>query len=414
MPKITKRWLDALATPERDTVYWDEQLRGFGVRVTPSGARSFIVQYRNAQGRSRRLTVGPYGRYTPSQAREVAQELLRNAAAARKGLATDPAERQLQERSAITFTDLCDGYMEKCKSGLILGRQGRPKKPSTVAIDQYRIQHLTAHFGHAAVKNITRGDCQRCLEKLIAGKHGAGRTYGLLGAILSYAVQQSYISTNPARGVQKPADGKREFRLDVDGYRALGKALEAAEARAEPWQAVMAIRLLALTGCRKGEILKLRLSEIDVSGRCLRLGDTKTGESTRALGEAALRVLKAAADRPGRPKSEWLLPGRDPRKPFNGLGGAWARIVGNNYTPHSLRHAFASACDEIGLSELTVATLLGHTSARTGSTTRGYISKPDAVLLAAADKVTRHIWQTMTGGRLGAEIVELRPTADVA
>jgi integrase len=124
--------------------------------------------------------------------------------------------------------------------------------------------------------------------------------------------------------------------------------------------------------------------------------------------------LKAAANRPGRPNSEYLLPGRDPRKPFNGLGGAWARIVGTDYTPHSLRHAFASTCDEIGLSELTVATLLGHSSARSGSTTRGYISKPDAVLLAAADKATRHIWEAMTGERFGAEVVELRPTADVA
>ena len=414
MPKITKRWLDALATPERDQVFWDDDLKCFGVRVTPSGSISFIVQYRNAQGRSRRLTVGPYGRYTPSQAREEAQELLRNAAAARKGLTIDPVERKLQERSAITFKDLCDEYMEKAKAGLILRRQGKPKKASTVAIDQYRIKHLIAHFGHVAVKNISRGDCQRCLEKLITGKHGAGRTYGLLGAILSYAVAQSYISSNPAHGVHRPADGKREFRLDADGYRALGKALEAAEAGAEPWQAVAATWLLALTGCRKGEILKLRLSEIDFSGRCLRLGDTKTGESTRALGEATLRILKAAVSRPGRPKSEFLLPGRDPRKPFYGLGGAWARIVGTAYTPHSLRHAFASACDELDLSELTVATLLGHSSARSGSATRGYISKPDAVLLAAADRVAKHVWETMTGERLSAEVIELRPAADVA
>ena len=278
-----------------------------------------------------------------------AQELLRNAAAARKGLALDPAERKLQERNAITFKDLCDEYMEKAKAGLILRRQGKPKKASTVAIDRYRIKHLTAHFGLAAVKNITRGDCQRCLEKLIAGKHGAARTYGLLGALLTYAAQQGYIGSNPAHGVQRPADGRRKFRLDADGYHALGKALKAAEARTEPWQATAAIWLLALTGCRKGEILKLRLSEIDNAGRCLRLGDTKTGESTRALGEAALRVLRAAANRPGRPKSEFLLPGRDPRKPFNGLGGAWARIVGTDYTPHSLRHAFASACDDLGL-----------------------------------------------------------------
>jgi integrase len=85
--------------------------------------------------------------------------------------------------------------------------------------------------------------------------------------------------------------------------------------------------------------------------------------------------------------------------------------VGAGYTPHSLRHAFASAADELELSELTIAMLLGHASARKGSTTRGYISKPDAVLLAAADKVSRHIWQAMSGQGTSAEVVELRSVA---
>jgi integrase len=410
---ITKRWLDSLKTPQRDTVWWDDKLEGFGVRATPAGSVSFLVQYRNAQGRSRRLTIGPWGAYTPAKAREEAEELLREAHAARKGKGVDPAERKREERNAITFKQFAAEYMEKAKAGLILGRKGKPKKPGTVAIDRYRIAHLNAHFGQKLVKNIDRADCQRCMEKLIAGMHGAARTYGLLGGMFTYAIEQGHIVSNPAHGIRKPADGRREFRLDVGGYRALGKAVEAAEVRAEPWQAVAAIRLLALTGCRKGEILKLRLSEVDLSGRCLRLDDTKTGESMRALGEAALRVLKTAMNRPGRAMSPYVLPGRDPRKPFNGLGGAWTRIVGDGFTPHSLRHAFASACDELDLSELTIAMLLGHASAKKGSTTRGYIAKPDAVLLAAADKVSRHIWQAMTTEGFSA-VIELPRTVGVA
>jgi integrase len=411
---ITKRWLSSLKMPERDTVWWDDKLEGFGVRATPAGSVSFVVQYRNAQGRSRRLTIGPWGAYTPAKAREEAQELIREAHAARKGKGIDPAERKREERNAISFQQLADEYMEKAKSGLILGRKGKPKKAGTVTIDRYRIAHLVAHFGSKLIKNIDRADCQRCMEKLITGKHGASRTYGLLGGMFTYAIEQGYLLTNPARGIRKPADGHREFRLDAGGYRALGRDLEAAEARAEAWQAVVAIRLFALTGCRKGEILKLRLSEVDLPGRCLRLGDTKTGQSIRALGEAAIRVLKMAVNRPGRPESPYVLPGRDPRKPFNGLGGAWERIVSGDYTAHSLRHAFASACDDLGLSELTIATLLGHASAKEGSVTRGYITKPDAVLLAAADKVNRYIWEAMCGEALSAEVIELPRTADVA
>jgi integrase len=156
---------------------------------------------------------------------------------------------------------------------------------------------------------------------------------------------------------------------------------------------------LALTGCRKGEIRKLQLTEVDLPGRCLRLGDTKTGQSIRPLGEPALRVLRSILNRPNRPTSEFLFPGRDARKPFNGFGGAtegaWCRIVGSEYSAHGLRHAFASACDDLGLSELTIATLLGHASAKRGSTTRGYIKKPDGVLLAAADAVSQYISNTM-------------------
>lgn len=407
---LTKRVLDDLRRnpPERDTVLWDASKEGFGVRATPAGAISFIVQYRNAQGRSRRLTIGSYGRYTIDKAKRAAKEMLGAAEAARDGRATDPADNRHELRTAITFRQLATEYMAKAEKGQILGRKGNPKKPGTVAIDKYRVQHLTAHFRDKAVKTITRADCVGCLDALIAGRHGAARTFGLLGGIFTYAVRHGHIATNPAHGVTKPADGEREFRLDAEGYRTLGKALEAAELRGESWQAVAAIRLLALTGCRKGEVLGLRLGEIDLQGRCLRLGDTKTGKSTRPLGEPALRLLRAVASRPGRPESIYLLPGRDPRKPFNGLDDAWRRIVGTGYTPHCLRHAFGSACDELDLSELTIAMLLGHTSARSGTVTRGYITKPDAVLLAAADKAGRYIWQAMTGEALSAEIVELQ------
>lgn len=411
---ITKRDLEKLALPDGDVVQWDRKLEGFGVRRSPNGRVTFVVQYRIGR-QSRRITIGTYGKWTPATAREAAEELLRQAAAARKGLAQDPADRAREIREAITFQQLADEYMERARAGhLVLpGRtRGKSKKLSTVAIDGYRIKHLTAHFRQQPVRTITRVDCERCLDRLIEGKHGASRTFGLLGGIFSFAVRQGYITSNPAHGVTTPADGKREFRLEVDGYRALGKALEAAEAQGESWQAVAAIRLLALTGTRKSEVLRLKLSEIDLAGRCLRLGDTKTGASLRVLGEPALRLVRELVNRGGRPHSEYLFPGRDPRKPFNGLGGtfggAWERIVGGTYTPHGLRHAFASACEDVELSELTVATLLGHRSARTGSTTRGYIKKADAVLVAAVDKVTRHIWEAMTGERFGAEIHSLR------
>jgi integrase len=110
--------------------------------------------------------------------------------------------------------------------------------------------------------------------------------------------------------------------------------------------------------------------------------------------------------RGGRPESPWLFPGRNPKKPFNGLGdtrnGCWGRIVGTAYSPHMLRHAFGSVCHTVGLSDLTRDYLMGHATARTGSTGRGYVSPLDEVLLAAADKVGGYIWGAMTGEPVGA------------
>ena len=109
--------------------------------------------------------------------------------------------------------------------------------------------------------------------------------------MLTYAREAGYIERNPAHGIRKPADKRRSFRLASEGYRALGESLEAAERRGEHWQAIAAIRLLALTGCRRSEILNLKWSEVDFKGSCLRLGDTKTGASLRPLPEPAHAIL---------------------------------------------------------------------------------------------------------------------------
>jgi NAD(P)-dependent dehydrogenase (short-subunit alcohol dehydrogenase family) len=133
-----------------------------------------------------------------------------------------------------------------------------------------------------------------------ASKHGGigltVRAVGLLGGMLTYAKEMGYIEHNPAHGIRKPADKRRSFHLAPENYRTLEEALEAAERRREHWQAIAAIKLLALTGCRRSEILNLRWSEVDFRGSCLRLGDTKTGASIRPL-PAPMRVILANSKR---------------------------------------------------------------------------------------------------------------------
>jgi integrase len=163
------------------------------------------------------------------------------------------------------------------------------------------------------------------------------------------------------------------------------------------------VQLLALTGCRRGEIEKLRWDEVDLPGRCLRLADSKEGKSVRPLGSEAVAMLAKL-----RREGPFVIPGTVAGKPFFGLPKAWRRIMARadlpGLTPHGLRHAHASVAADLGYTYPVVGALLGH--ATRGATGR-YIHHLDAALIAAADKVSSAIAAMMNGA--SAEIVPLRP-----
>jgi integrase len=421
MPKLTKRAIDAIRPRTVDVFAWDIELPGFGVRLKPSGATSFVIQYRNKNGRSRRLTFGRYGVLTPEEARQQARGLL--ADVSRGG---DPAERKAADRTAMTVADLCDEYLDRAERSLILTRRGRGKKPSTLYTDKGRIErHIKPLLGSRTVKDLTPADLRGFLRDVIAGKtaadiktgkrgraivkggRGTGtRTFALLSSILSYAVAEGYRPDNPARGIPLPSVERRKVRMDATQYQTLGVALAAAEAGGEAWQAVKAARFLALSGCRAGEVVALKRSECDLAGSCLRLTDTKTGESVRPLGGAAVKVLRDAL---ARSKGACVFPAvRLPNGHYRGFPKAWGRIAGKGLpgvTPHTLRHSFASLADDLGYSEATIGAMLGHSKGT--STTRGYIHKLDPALIAAAETVAERIASVMTGESVAtAEVID--------
>jgi integrase len=314
----------------------------------------------------------------------------------------------------MTVAELCDDYLTAADAGSLLTRRRKVKKASTLYVDRGRIaRHIKPRLGRKLVKDVTTADIERFQKDVIEGKTAAdvktglrgraiveggpgtaARTVGLLGGIFTYAVKIGCRTDNPVRGVVRPKDRKRVVHIDTDRYRALGKAIESAEARGVPWQALDAARLLALTGCRRGEIENLRWDEVDIPGRCLRLAESKTGASLRPIGSPALELLRKRKESA---KGEFVFARRG--KPYKGLPAAWQRIVESDkhlasLTPHGLRHGFASSAESEGLSVPTIAALLGHAG---HGVTAGYIHKVDSALLAAADKVSRSIWRAMTG-----------------
>jgi hypothetical protein len=274
MPKFTKRTVDAAQPePARDVLLWDDDVSGFGLRIKLSGAKSFIVQYWNRNGRSRRLTIGRFGVLVPEQARQQSRHILADVL---KG--EDPAEARPADRSALTVAELCREYLDKAALGLIITRRRKPKKASTLYTDRGRVErHVIPLLGLRTVKDLTTADLRAFMRDVIAGKTKAdvktkkrgraiveggpgtaSRTMGLLGGILSHAFEEGLRADKPANGIVRPADNRRKARLDAAGYRTLGECLERAEAGGETWQALSTIRIIALTGCRRGEVAVLR------------------------------------------------------------------------------------------------------------------------------------------------------------
>lgn len=411
MSKLTKTIVDKAMPREASFFLWCSELPGFGVRVWPTGKKVYYADYRSKAGARRRITIGHHGKLTTEEARRLAMITLGDVL---KG--EDPAEERATRRNSLTVKALCDNYLDAAERGLIMGKRNRPKKESTLSVDRGRIaRHIVPLLGNKLVRDLTQADINRFVRDVASGKTAvvektekkrgkviveggpgtAARTAGLLGGILSFAVSEGVIPFNPAQGVKRPADSRRHRRLTPDEFRALGKALETAEAEAEIDQGVTGARLIALTGCRSGEVVGLKWSEVDETGKCFRLEDSKEGASVRPIGQSAFDVLDRTVKKKGCP---FVLPAARGDGSFGGMPGAWKRIVAraklDDVTPHTLRHSFASVAGDLGYSESTIAALLGHAA---GSVTSRYVHHLDAVLIAAADRVAGTIHGYMTG-----------------
>ena len=415
-PKLNSGMVDRLEARARDYVMWCGGLRGFGVRVRPSGRKSFIVQY-DYKGRSRKVTVGTFPTLTVDQARKKATELL-----AKVQLGEDVAAKPVGEENP-TVAELCDEYLK---------RGCGHKKASTKVTEKGCIElHIKPLLVHRRVKDLKRRHIEdffsavaageTAMNKVIDGKRiivkggegAARRTVRLFGGILTYAIGREYISENPRRGVKIGKDNANERYLYGDELRRLGDALREAETAGLPWQfnegaktkhrpknadtlrevidpyALDAIRLLLLTGCRLGEILTLEWSQVDLERGFLRLPDSKTGKKNVILGAPALKLL---ADIPRVRDNPYVIVGETKGKPRSDLKRPWRRVTAHaglqGLRLHDLRHSFASMGAASGMGLPIVGKLLGHASP---STTARYAHLADDPLRRASDSIANSI-----------------------
>lgn len=389
---ITTRSVEAL---EGGQTLWDTKIPGFGVRCRTHG-KSYFLKTR-VHGQQRWLTIGRHGApWTVEKARNQAKVLLGEIASG-----NDPGLEKAQKSDAMTVAQLCDLYLlEGCAH----------KKPSTVATDKGRIErHIKPLLGRKLIVSVSRRDVEQCMHDIAqgrtaadvkTGKRGraiveggrgtASRTVGLLGGIFSFALERELVEANPVRGVRRYKDKRVERYLSADEQARLSDAIADLERCDEisPF-AAGAVRMLLLTGARRGEVLTLRWSWIDLERALAFLPDSKSGQRVLYLSPPAIELLRALPRLEGNP---FVFCGTKTGACLTDLKRPWDKIKKrsniSNLRLHDLRHNFASIGASGGLSLQIIGKLLGH---RRTETTARYSHLADDPVRAANNAVAQKI-----------------------
>ena len=379
--RITKRTVDALTVDTKDTLFWDRDLAGFGVRVHATGRKLYVVQSRGPTG-LKRVTLGHHGELATDEARKQAAVVIDRI---KRGEDPIPGPPEPE----LTVADLAEHFMRvhvkvNCK-------------PSTAATYRGHLDcHILPALGELALGAVGRGEVAALHHRLRDTPPTANAVVRTISTMFHLAEAWELVppGRNPCRSVRHYKEHARERFLTPEEYRRLGSVLEEAEADGSVWPpAIAAIRLLVLTGCRHSEIVSLRWDDVDRTAGEFRLRDSKAGPRMVPLTDPVLAVLTGIRREPDNP---WVIVGQKPGTRLSGLRHYWHSIrkkAGlDEVRLHDCRHSYASRALALGEGLPTIGKLLGH---RKISTTARY-----AHLMRDAEKVAA----TRVGDSIGAHL----------
>ena len=424
MPKIGKRTIDGITKPEKRQWLWDTELKGFGVALRPTGTHSYVFNYRDRHGALRNITIGKVGSMTPDEARKQAEKLRREVTDGRSPIADKRAAK-----TAMTVADLLDAYLSS--------ERFKKKARSTQTVDRGRIErHIRPLLGKLILEAVTPSDIEAAHRKIVMGKTAmdapSGKKRGrivvkggegtarmavrLLRSILSWGkaakVLPASVAPDLVAGVEIGRDGKRDVILDdPEAYARLWRVLDRltdpdklqdGDSLMRP-EVADAVRVIALTGARKGEIIGLRWRHVDLKGGTLTLpiDGHKTGQKTgqeRIIGLPALASAIIARQPAGSADDLVFTPARggnrlDLTKPWRTIRATADLPAGIGL--HGLRHSLASHMAMNGAEAAEIMAALGH---RDITTSQKYVHWARDKRQALAEKAAAGITAAITGG----------------
>ncbi|WP_436642696.1 tyrosine-type recombinase/integrase [Microbaculum sp. FT89] len=419
--RLTKRVVDGLQPDDKPYITYDVDLKGFGVRILPSGVKSWVVEYRPGVGRGvakKRMTIGSVATLTADEARNAARDIL-----ASVRLGSDPLGERAKARDAATVSDLIDQF---------LSDHVEPKrKPKTAELYRHVLNaYVRPVVGKRKAVDVTKANIAKLHHDLRDRPYLANRTIAVVGSMYSWAGKRGLIpdNYNPANKVEKFKEDRRERFLSVEELERLGAAIREAESVGIEWtvdeskptakhaskpgnrrvvispHVAAAFRLLLFTGARLREILHLRWEWVDMERGLLLLPDSKSGRKAIVLSAPAVQIL-SELPRVG----DYVIAGDRADKPRSDLKRPWAAIQRraglDGVRLHDLRHTYASVGAGSGLGLPVIGKLLGHTQV---STTQRYAHLDNDPLKRATDTIGATIATALGDGTASGNVVGLK------
>lgn len=429
MPKLIKKTVDLAQPSDKERFIWDTELKGFGLKVFSSGSKTFVFQYRTQEGKTKRLTIGKYSdSLTTDQARKLAKDKAHEVHAGR-----DPQGEKKARRDSLTINELLDMYVQSEKfagnaettRATDRGRIDRHLRPllgkefvDKLTDDQVMKAHRAIKEGKTAarVKTIARG-----LAKVTGGEGTANKSILLLSAAYSWAMKERLAKGNPASKMHFGNSGVRDTIIkDADDYSRLFATLQKMEDEKRIRQAAAdAIRFIALTGARRGEVTGLLRQWVDLKSGLITLPPKahKAGHKTGkpriiALPSEAQAIIARQPE--GAPDSRVFRPAKG-TGPLS-LGKVWPVLrteanLPSNLGLHGLRHSIGTHLAMAGASAVELMETLGHKQI---TTTLRYIHFAEQARSTLAERAASVAIAGMTESKKDGNVLPLKKSKKTA